>query len=163
MNSQFRADHIGSFLRAPELIEAHRNRSAPEAIRGLEDKHILRVLDKQRELGFGIFTDGEFRRQNFMSDFIDAVNGFDISDAVSRSWEGTEGATTAVRNPSGIVIAKLSQRRPLTAHEAIFLCKRSPGPVKITLLRATQFPAISFKPGITDRVYPNRSALPGTW
>jgi hypothetical protein len=35
----------------------------------------LRVPAKQRKLAFGIFTDGELRRRNFMSDFIEAVDG----------------------------------------------------------------------------------------
>jgi 5-methyltetrahydropteroyltriglutamate--homocysteine methyltransferase len=78
---------------------------------------------------------------------------------VSRSWEATESEATAVSNVNGIVIAKLSQKRPLTAHETEFLCKHWPGPIKITLPSAIQFPAISFKPGVTDRIYPNRSAL----
>jgi 5-methyltetrahydropteroyltriglutamate--homocysteine methyltransferase len=37
--------------------------------------------------------------------------------------------------------------------------EHSPGPIKITLPSATQFPAISFKYGITDRVYHDPYAL----
>jgi methionine synthase II (cobalamin-independent) len=32
-----------------------------------------------------VFTDGELRRRNFMSDFTDAVEGFDLGDAVART------------------------------------------------------------------------------
>lgn len=159
MNKQWRADQVGSLLRPAELIQARQNASSPEIIRELEDKHILRVLVKQRELGLNIFTDGELRRQNFMSDFIDAVDGFDTTDAVSRSWDATEGDAAPVSSVTGIVTAKLSPRRSMTAHETEFLRNRSPGPIKITLPSATQFPAISFKRGVTDRVYPDRSAL----
>jgi len=34
-----------------------------------------------------VFTDGEFRRRNFMSDFTDAVEEFDFHQAVPRAWK----------------------------------------------------------------------------
>jgi 5-methyltetrahydropteroyltriglutamate--homocysteine methyltransferase len=84
MPALYRADHVGSFLRPPELLEA-RNHVAkdPLRLRTLEDLHIQRILAKQNELGFELATDGELRRRNFMSDFTDAVEGFDLGDAVA--------------------------------------------------------------------------------
>jgi 5-methyltetrahydropteroyltriglutamate--homocysteine methyltransferase len=73
MPPPYRADHVGSFLRPHELLEARRTATNPASLRAIEDRHILRVLAKQQELGFEIFTDGELRRRNFMSDFTDAV------------------------------------------------------------------------------------------
>src|ERR1700679_2372087 len=96
MNIRWRADHVGSLLRPAELIEAPLRGADAETVRDLEDKHIARVLDKQRELGLDIFTDGELRRQNFMSDFVEAVQGFDTADAVSRSWNAQDSAATLV-------------------------------------------------------------------
>src|ERR1700730_6218325 len=58
----FRADHVGSFLRPKELLEARHGGAGPERRRAIEDREILRVLARQRELGFELFTDGEFRR-----------------------------------------------------------------------------------------------------
>ena len=75
MSISSRAEHIGSFLRPPELLEARRQPSPdPERVRSLEDAHIQHVLSRQKELGFEIFTDGETRRRNFMSDFTDAAS-----------------------------------------------------------------------------------------
>lgn len=162
MPSQHRADHVGSFLRPSELLEARRSQQPPPALQSIEDRHILRVLQRQKEIGFDIFTDGEFRRTNFMSDFTDAVEGFDFGDAVSRKWSetGTAGQSQpAVSSINGIVTSPLQQRRFLTARELPFLRQHSPGRVKITLPSATQFPAISFKYGITDRVYGDPYAL----
>src|SRR5689334_12173308 len=153
MFNKYRAEHIGSFLRPAELLEARSNPAFdPQQLRALEDKHILRVLARQKELGFEIFTDGELRRRNFMSDFTDAVEGFDLADAVARSWAGQ--AKTPVSSVTGIVSSKLRAIRPLTGHELAFLKQHSPGAIKMTLPSATQFPAISFKRGITDAVYP---------
>ncbi len=158
MTAFFRADHIGSFLRPPQLLEA-RQSSSPELLREIEDQHILRVLAKQKELGFDAATDGEFRRRNFMSDFTDAVEGFDLSNAVGRSWQAGETAFVPVSNVTGIVTAKLRQLQPLTGRELPFLKANSPLPIKVTLPSATQFPAISFKSGITDKIYKDHSEL----
>ena len=158
MDTVFRADHIGSFLRPARLLEARRS-GDPELLRQIEDQAILRVLAKQKELGFGAATDGEFRRRNFMSDFTDAVEGFDLGDAVGRQWHSGPTASAPVSSVTGIVTSKLRQVRPLTGHELPFLKANSPLPVKITLPSATQFPAISFKRGVTDEIYPDHSAL----
>ncbi len=51
MTTPYRADQVGSFLRPPELLEARqRPPPDPERLRELEDRHILRVLARQKEL-----------------------------------------------------------------------------------------------------------------
>ncbi len=163
MSISFRADHVGSLLRPVDLLaaRAEQGAGAAQSLRELEDAHIRRVLDKQKELGFEIFTDGELRRRNFMSDFTDAVEGFDLGDAVARSWKADDAKarTPAVSSVAGIVTRKLRHVRPLTGHELPFLKSHSPGKIKMTLPSATQFPAIAFKAGITDAVYKGRSEL----
>ena len=156
MDSPVRADQVGSFLRPAELLEARQADVDPSRLRALEDTHIRRVFAKQQDLGLDIFTDGEFRRRNFMSDLTDAVEGFDLGDAVSRSWRG---AGTRVAGVTGIVVEKLRQVRRLTAHELDFIRANSPGRFKMTLPSSNQFPAIAFKRGITDKVYGDHSAL----
>src|SRR5580704_17182323 len=158
MPGLFRADHIGSFLRPEELLEARRSAS-PDRLRQLEDQHIRRVLAKQKELGFEAATDAEFRRRNFMSDFTDAVEGFDLAEAVGRMWQAGQSAVATVSSVTGIVTSKLRQVRPLTGHELPFLKANSPLPIKMTLPSATQFPAIAFKSGVTDKIYKDHSAL----
>ena len=83
MANPLRADQIGSLLRPPDLLAARSHAGSAEKLRAIEDQNILRVLAKQKDLGFEIFTDGELRRRNFMSDFTDAVEGFDFGDAAS--------------------------------------------------------------------------------
>ena len=158
MKPSYRADHIGSFLRPAELLQA-RGTASPDQLQKLENRHIERVLARQQELGFEAATDGEFRRRNFMSDFTDAVEGFDLGDAVGRSWQAGQSAGASVSSVTGIVASKLRQVRPLTGHELPFLKANSPLPIKITLPSATQFPAISFKRGVTDKIYKDHSTL----
>jgi 5-methyltetrahydropteroyltriglutamate--homocysteine methyltransferase len=163
MSAPFRADHVGSLLRPADVLAARQAQGPGETerLRELEDAHIRRVLVRQEELGFDIFTDGELRRRNFMSDFTDAVDGFDLANAVARSWQagGPKAKTSAVSSVAGIVTRKLRQTRPLTGHELPFLKSNSPGKIKMTLPSATQFPAIAFKSGLTDAVYKDRSEL----
>jgi 5-methyltetrahydropteroyltriglutamate--homocysteine methyltransferase len=158
MAPKYRADTVGSFLRPAELAAARADRADPARLQALEDKHILRLLEKQKELGFEIFTDGEIRRRNFMSDFTDAVEGFDLEGEVSRDWD-TSKAKPKVSAVTGVVNKKLRQVRPLTGHELPFLKANSPGDIKMPLPSATQFPAIAYKRGVTDKIYKDRSAL----
>ncbi len=158
MTTLFRADHVGSFLRPAELLQARESATSDE-LRKLEDQHILRVLAKQKELGFGIVTDGELRRRNFMSDLVEAVEGFDDEAIMRRPWRAGEVAVSEVSAVTGIVTSRLRQAHPLTGHELPFLKANSPLPIKMTLPSATQFPAIAFKYGVTDKVYKDHSAL----
>jgi 5-methyltetrahydropteroyltriglutamate--homocysteine methyltransferase len=154
MPTQYRADHIGSLLRPAELLQARSTPTDAAQLRALEDKHILRVIERQKELGFKIFTDGELRRSNFMSDFNDAVEGIDEGVAVARTWQTGAGASPRPSMVPGTVVGKIKQTRRLTGHEFAFLKQHSPGDVKITLPTANQFPAIYYKKGISDKIYP---------
>jgi hypothetical protein len=63
-----------------------------------------------------------------MSDFIDAVDGFDLADAVARTWQAESAKVkSAVSSVAGIVTGKLRQTRPLTGHELPFLKSNSHG------------------------------------
>jgi 5-methyltetrahydropteroyltriglutamate--homocysteine methyltransferase len=154
MSIKYRAEHVGSFIRPADLLNARRDPATDVSrLHALEDRHIQRILDKQKELGFEVFTDGELRRSNFMSDFTDAVEGFDLGDSTARTWKAGQAQDSGVSKVAGIVTSKLRQLRPLTGHELPYLKVHSPGAIKMTLPSATQFPAISFKRGITDTVY----------
>jgi 5-methyltetrahydropteroyltriglutamate--homocysteine methyltransferase len=156
MPPKYRADHIGSLLRPAELLRA-RAKVDPQQLRPLEDKHILRVIEHQKDLGFKIFTDGELRRGNFMSDFNDAVEGIDEGVAVARTWQTGAGASPRPSMVPGTVVGKIKQTRRLTQHELAFLKQHSPGDIKMTLPTANQFPAIYYKKGVSDKVYSSHS------
>jgi len=143
----YRADHVGSFLRPVELLAARAGQTPIDQLRELEDKCIIECLCQQRNRGFNVFSDGELRRSTFMSDFNEAVDGMADGDAVQRQWSGTTVAKL------GVAIGKIRSKRRMTRHEIAFLKAHSPGDIKMTLPSANQFPAISFKKGITDTVY----------
>jgi 5-methyltetrahydropteroyltriglutamate--homocysteine methyltransferase len=157
MPAKYRADHIGSLLRPAELLQARSGNSDATQLRALEDRHILRVIEQQKELGFKIFTDGELRRGNFMSDFNDAVEGIDEGVAVARTWQTGAGASPRPSMVPGTVVGKIKQTRRLTQHELAFLKQHVPGDIKMTLPTANQFPAIYYKKGVSDKVYSSHS------
>jgi len=157
---RYRADQVGSLLRPPELLAARSDpHVTPDERRALEDAHILRVLSRQRDLGFTVFTDGELRRSGFMSDFYESVEGLDADGSVARAWKG--GAGTEGTNPlarlSGFVVDTIRQTKRLTKHEVDFLRQHSPGDFKVTLPSANQFPALAYRKGLSERAYPSYS------
>jgi 5-methyltetrahydropteroyltriglutamate--homocysteine methyltransferase len=157
MAAKYRAEHIGSFLRPPELLQARSANVGDEQLRALEDKHILGVIQRQKDLGFKFFTDGELRRGNFMSDFNDAVEGIDEGVAVARTWQTGAGPSSRPSMVPGTIVGKIKQKRRLTEHEFVFVKQHSPGDVKVTLPTANQFPAIYYKKGVSDKIYPTYS------
>ena len=68
----FRADHVGSLLRPPKLLEA---RKTGIGLREAEDEAIRDVVRMQREVGLRSATDGEFRRASWHMDFIYQLGG----------------------------------------------------------------------------------------
>jgi 5-methyltetrahydropteroyltriglutamate--homocysteine methyltransferase len=93
----FRADHVGSLLRPPDLTRARADFKAGridgDDLRAVEDDAILDVMALQRDAGLQTVTDGEFRRTSWHMDFIYALGGIEQVDGESihvqfRSDEG---------------------------------------------------------------------------
>lgn len=80
----FRADHVGSLLRPPELAEARqkwkRGELAADQLRQVEDKAIRDVVALQRDVGLKGITDGEFRRDYWHLDFMWGFDGVKPSE-----------------------------------------------------------------------------------
>src|SRR5579884_2572632 len=75
----FRADHVGSLLRPPELLKAREEHAAgridDDELRAVEDEAIREVVALQRDAGLRTATDGEFRRATWHMDFIYSLDG----------------------------------------------------------------------------------------
>ena len=170
MTAVIKADHIGSLLRPPEV---HRGRADYAAgsiglarVREIEDAAILRILEKQRQIGVDVYSDGEFRRAWYSGAFAEAVEGvIDDPDAVlSNQWQGRgQNEANAIAAQIGfgeqVVGARLRQVRRLTGQESGLLKQNSPGPYKITLPGVMTRAAGWFRPGITDKFYQSRAEL----
>ena len=75
----FRADHVGSLLRPPELLEARADHAAgtidAHELRGIEDEAIREGIRMQEAVGLESATDGELRRGSWHMDFIYQLGG----------------------------------------------------------------------------------------
>src|ERR1700761_9107694 len=77
----FRADHVGSYLRPAALHKARASFAAGEidaaALAAVEDEAIRDVVRLQEDAGLQAATDGEFRREQWHSDFLYAIGGIE--------------------------------------------------------------------------------------
>src|SRR5712691_7872472 len=114
----FRADHVGSLLRPPELLRARAERDAGrisvEELRAEEDAAIRELVRMQQEVGLLGVTDGEFRRGSWHMDFMYQIGGVAKTDQTLR---------IQFRNEAGPVEAALGAFRiggRLTLDKTIF-------------------------------------------
>ncbi len=161
MATSYRADQVGSLLRPAAVLEARADhaegRIGPEQLRNIEDKAILDALELQRQVGIDVFTDGEYRRGDFRTDFAEAVEGMSPV-GFPLKWRGPQ-ADTLETPTAWVVAARLQQKRRLTAHESSFVKEHAPGPYKVTIPSAGFMAPRCYRAGITDRVYPRLSDL----
>ena len=77
----FRVDHVGSYLRPKELVEARekfaKGELSKEELTKVEDKLIAELVEKQISAGLKGVTDGEFRRAYWHLDFFWGLNGIE--------------------------------------------------------------------------------------
>src|SRR5581483_3197778 len=92
----FRADHVGSLLRPPGLLQAREahaaGRLSDDELRAAEDAAIGEVVAMQDGVGLRAATDGEFRRASWHMDFIYQLGG------ISRA---EQNLTVRFRNEAG--------------------------------------------------------------
>ena len=81
LRTPFRYDYVGSFLRPQALKDAKADFKAGKITEAEFDKiindEITKVVAKQKELGFHVITDGEFRRTFWHLDFMWGFEGVD--------------------------------------------------------------------------------------
>lgn len=172
MAKKYRADQVGSFLRPPEVLEAHtahaQGKLPLEDLRRIEDKAILDVLEMQRQVGIEVFSDGEFRRSGWSSPFPDHVDGYvpgtpavtlRFSNAGAFAGQGGGAGPGGGAGGGRIIGERLRARERLTAHEASFLKQHAPGPFKVTMPAPSYVVTRGYKPGVTDKVYGSRAEV----
>jgi 5-methyltetrahydropteroyltriglutamate--homocysteine methyltransferase len=92
----FRADHVGSLLRPPALLQAREARArdaiSAEALRRIEDDSIREVVRRQEDIGLKAVTDGEFRRIDWFMDFKYAIGGIEkLNETVKVPFRSATG------------------------------------------------------------------------
>jgi len=82
----FRANHVGSLLRPPELRQARDKHEKGEisdaALREVEDRCIRDAVKMQEDIGMKGITDGEFRRTLWHADFLSQIEGVKVVEGL---------------------------------------------------------------------------------
>ncbi len=114
----FRADHVGSLLRPPEVLQAREEfaegRISAGELHEVEDGAIRKVVRMQEDVGLRSATDGEFRRASWHMDFICRLGGID---------RASENVTVQFHNDEGDIeftSAALQVKENVTLEETIF-------------------------------------------
>jgi len=158
---KFRADHVGSLLRPPALLAARQRHEAGEItgdeLRAVEDECIAAAVRTQEDAGVDVVTDGEFRRRDFRTGFVEAVDGLSMR-TWDMPWHSARGVT---RLPSHtwVVTGRLRQRTRLAAGEAAYVRRLTSAPVKVTLIAPGFLVARFWKDGESDKHYSSREEL----
>jgi 5-methyltetrahydropteroyltriglutamate--homocysteine methyltransferase len=109
LDPPFRADHVGSLLRPPEVHEARAKVAAGEMsgdeLRAVEDRAIASAVTQLEATGMQAITDGEFRRAWFHLDFLRQLDGVEVT--------GTIAASSDAASTVGLTPPKLSVVGPL--------------------------------------------------
>lgn len=160
MTAVVRADQVGSLLRPASLLQARQDhaegRLTAAELREQEDAAILAALARQRDVGIGVLTDGEFRRGSWITDMAEAVEGF-VPLSRTIQWRGPGGGSEA--STSQVVGARLRKHRRLTGAEAAFLAGFADGLYKVTLPAPSNFFIVSWRAGVSDQAYGSRSEM----
>ncbi len=91
LQTPFRYDYVGSFLRPAKLKQARADFEAEKIdatqLKEVEDECIRELVAKIKSLGYHVITDGEFRRSTWHLDFMWGFQGVEHRKTV-------EGTTT---------------------------------------------------------------------
>ncbi len=94
LNPPFRADHVGSLLRPPDVLAARKQcaegKLSRAELRAIEDKHIAHAVKMQESVGLKAITDGEYRRAFFHLDFLEQLEGVTVSGAIAANSDAQE-------------------------------------------------------------------------
>lgn len=154
----FRADHVGSFLRPPELLAARekfaKGEISKEALRAEEDKAVRDIVKFQEDVGMKGITDGEFRRTYFHVDFLEQLDGVETSGGIQVSFRSAAG-NVDFSPPVMKVTGKLKHAKPIQLADFEFLksvTKRMP---KVTIPSPTMLHFRGGRGAISKEAYPD--------
>ncbi|AWB44107.1 5-methyltetrahydropteroyltriglutamate--homocysteine methyltransferase [Paenibacillus sp. CAA11] len=106
----FRHDVVGSFLR-PQTIKDARQKFqngeiSEQELKKVEDAEIIKLVEKQKEVGLRAVTDGEFRRSWWHLDFFWGLGGVEKADIEEGyKFQGVETRAETARLNGKIVYA----------------------------------------------------------
>ena len=159
INPPFRADHVGSLLRPPELLEArsrfHNGEIDQEELRGVEDQAISEVIRKEESVGLRSVTDGEFRRKFFHTDFLERLEGVTVKGGMELQFKGKSGESFNFAPPVLTVTGKLRHVEDIQRADFQYLQSETNQMPKVTIPSPTMVHFRGGRQAIDIEAYPD--------
>jgi 5-methyltetrahydropteroyltriglutamate--homocysteine methyltransferase len=158
----FRADHVGSFLRPPALLDARERRRrgaiSREELRTVEDAAIRDIVRFQEDLGLQGITDGEFRRTYFHVDFLEQLAGVETKGGIAVSFHSTAG-NVDFAPPVMKVTSPVRHVKPIQVDDFTFLQSITRKTPKVTIPSPTMLHFRGGREAISREAYPDIEAF----
>jgi 5-methyltetrahydropteroyltriglutamate--homocysteine methyltransferase len=159
----FRADHVGSLLRPPELLQARRRYEAGSLgaveLRAAEDEAIAAAVALQEEVGLQAATDGELRRRSWQGDFLGQLGGITLAAggrSYPRVFHNAAGETVVPTQGSVRVTGKISLERTIFGDDFSTLRSLTTTAMpKLTIPSPNMVYLRTGRPGVDQRAYPD--------
>ena len=158
----FRAEHVGSFVRPPRLLEAARNHKSgsidADAYKIIQDSCISDIVAFQNAVGMPSITDGEYRRRVWSSGLTDALEGMGLKKEGILSFCSEEKEYGIP--PSPYAEGKLRRRRNIVTDDFKFLKSTNPNGVpKVTIASPAVLHFWLGDGSFNSKVYSDRDAF----
>jgi len=154
----FRADHVGSLLRPPELAGARARRKRGElgaaTLRDIEDRAIREAVAKQEAIGLGGVTDGEFRRDWWHLDFLAQLEGVTLVTNPGPKFGGSEE-----QPPIASVTGRVGYAGPIMVEDFAFLKSVARATPKMTIPSPSMLHLRGGRASISRDAYPELDAF----
>lgn len=165
LQTPFRYDFVGSFLRPGKLKKARRQFNEGKidaaALKKVEDEAITELVSKIKELGYHVITDGEFRRATWHLDFMWGFDG--IGHTPTKTGLPFHGEAAMVDDTYIVGKIGLTGEHPFVDHFRFVKALEDEKTVaKQTIPSPAQFLAqftMPFNRGCTEKHYPNEQEL----
>ena len=119
----FRADHVGSLLRPPEVLRARQRCAVGEIdaaeLRAAEDAAIAVAVAQVERIGMRAVTDGEYRRAWFHLDFLQQLDGVAVTGNIASSSDSAD--TVHMTPPKLSVVGPLRHARDIQVDDFRYL------------------------------------------
>lgn len=151
----FRADHVGSLLRPAELqrarLDLQNGLITADQLRAVEDRSIIALIAKQREIGLRSATDGEARRSMWHFDFLERLDGCEPFTAEHGiAFKGTATKAKGVR-----VVDKVGfSGHPMIEHFRFLREHANQATAKMTIPSPSVLHFRGGRKAISEAVYP---------
>lgn len=165
LQTPFRYDFVGSFLRPEKLKKARRQFNEGKidavALKKVEDEAITELVSKIKELGYHVITDGEFRRATWHLDFMWGFDG--IGHTPTKTGLPFHGEAAMVDDTYIVGKIGLTGEHPFVDHFRFVKALEDENTVaKQTIPSPAQFLAqftMPFNRGCTEKHYSNEQEL----